>query len=83
MSTVLLKTCLFGGSAFAMTDVDNPGAGVLAVALRRADGWAVSTPGGRLVGEKLPQNKATRLLTRTALAAIAARSTRLLAGGAR
>lgn len=83
MTTVLVKRALFGGRAFTVSSIDHPGAGVLAVALKRPDGWQVATPDGRMVGEKLPQNKATKLLTKTAMLAVTTRATRRLLGGAR
>ncbi|MDQ7905509.1 hypothetical protein RB614_13345 [Phytohabitans sp. ZYX-F-186] len=63
---VLIKQQLLGGRAVTVTDVDNPAAGVLAVAMRSGDGWSVAKGSGEVVGERLPQKRATWLLTRTA-----------------
>lgn len=62
---------MVAGLAYAVTDVDNPGAGVLAVALRRPDGWAVAKPGGVVVGERLDQRRATKLMLRAGAEVVA------------
>lgn len=81
---VLVKKTVIRDRMYAAADVDNPGAGALAVAGWTADGWAVHTLGGRTVGDKLTQRKAVALMLRTARAAaitLASRQAALLTSG--
>lgn len=80
--TVLLKKTVVKDRAYAAHDVDQPRAGVLAVALRTPTGWMVAKDGGRVVAERLDQRRATALMLATAGEVAVRRSVRLLLGGA-
>lgn len=75
---VLIKQFLLGGRAVTVTNIDDPAAGVLAVAMRSSDGWSVATGTGEVVAERLPQKRATWLLTRTARQVATTRTVRVL-----
>lgn len=79
---VLLKRHLLGGRAVTVTNIDDPAAGVLAVAMRSGDGWSVAKGSGEVVGERLPQKRATWLLSRTAKQVAETRAVRALLGTA-
>lgn len=79
---VLIKRHLLGGRAVTVSNIDDPTAGVLAVATRSGDTWTVAKGTGEVVGERLPQKRATWLLTRTARQVAESRAVRsLLAAG--
>jgi hypothetical protein len=76
---VVVFRVVWPGLALAAVDADQPpGRTPLAVAFRDSSGWSVSTALGRVVGERLSEQKAKALMLRTAQSVANSLAVRLL-----